>query len=185
MKRYIVSIIAIIGIVSLVFAIACNKENRSNEVQVCNQKQGYSLHELDNSRNIIIQFAVACDNAYKTDSTAFLASCRSNDRSAFLKCIGISQDEYMHMGTILSEEISALAEKNPEMLEALPSPCTDCMSNALTRIGKESSRTSGDLERIAYLDLDYCLFVCGLGCMSMGPAYPECVLACVLICLMI
>ncbi|MDY6372570.1 MAG: hypothetical protein SPL12_09805 [Bacteroidales bacterium] len=185
MKKSIIIAAMAVAVITLGIITACSKENRSNEAQIGNQKQGNTLLALDKSREIIIDFAVACDNAFKTDSAAFMASCNSSDRGAFLKCIGISQEEYDQMGIILSEEILTLAEENPEMLEALPSPCTDCISNSLPRIGKETARTSGDLERVAHLDMSYCLFVCGLSCMSMGPAYPECVLACMLICLIL
>lgn len=143
-----------------------------------------NYHIFDRSHEIILCLTKACDDAYKQDSVEFLNICKSNDYDAFLSCIGISEELHLQMGELMMYEVQAFAEENPELVKEADSPCHDCAMYALPRIGDAVSNHSGNLEQIAYLSLDHCLFVCGLGCTSVPAAYPECVLACMAFCLL-
>ena len=147
---------------------------------------------LDRSIEYISDIFNSCVKAYQKDSLEFLKICEANDHSAFLKCIGISEEQNLKMGENMRYEVEKFAKEHPELVKEADSPCHSCNKTALSRIANGTQMLAEQPARLAvfdnveaHLDLRHCAFVCGLGCVEAGPAYPECLAACMIICLAI
>ena len=133
---------AILTIGATVF-VGCSKEDSSRTNENTFIPLPKSATASDQFANAIIAYYNACDNAYLTNSSAFLDACNNENVATFLNVTGISDE-------LLDTYKTSALQKLEEFMNDHPNHsfdntiCASCSTNALSQIGEFVSQSSGN-----------------------------------------
>lgn len=174
MKKVILAVAALVLTASAVVFTACEKEETSKLAQNATVHSSSKKGEtnLQQLRSALVAYYSACDNAYISDSVAFLKACDSDDTISFMKQTGITKNQMMALEHLWQEELAAFLEENPDFKDD-ESPCYGCISNAMSNLGNVVSATSGHTAALVPLvivgDDHGRLMMCALRCSVVPP----------------
>jgi len=191
MKKIILSVtgtLLLMAVISLTM-VSCNKEEIEKNNSELNSPTS-SITEVDFSsyyeaaETLAQQFWTACDMAYQKTPEAFVQACKNNDFKTFQQLTNLDSDYFEQFKAVLLQAQTEIEADYPGIsMRYQESPCTECVENALPRIGHFVDTLQGNsAANVEKLNNRDCWFVCSLSCMATMELYIPCVLSCVKIC---
>lgn len=172
-----------------IMVASCNKEdiNKTNPEQPSASPSVFSVDfgaYYQEADILAAEFWGACDAAYQKHPKEFMAACQRNDFAEFQRLTNLDADYFKHFKDVLLKAQQDIEADHPGItLQYSESPCSECATSALPRVGAVVDTLQGNSAVVMdKLDNSECWFVCSLSCMATMELYVPCVLACVKIC---
>ncbi len=176
----------LIGAGVLISVVSCNKGSET----ISTENEVYKLENINfdeyfkEAKPFELAFWEACDKAYQTDPERFTEVCESNDFEQFKKITQLNTEYFDQFKEVLLEAQAHVEADYPGIIKQYQeSPCNECATQSLQRIGKIVEETKGccasKAESLTYKE---CIFICSMACMTTLELYVPCVIACVKIC---
>ena len=174
--------------ISIIVA-SCNKEDieKTNSEQLSAASPASSVDfgsYYQEAEKLSVEFWEACDAAYQKHQQEFLSACQRNDFAEFQRITNLDAAYFEHFKDVLLKAQQDIETDHPGItLQYRESPCSDCIVNALPRVGNVVDSLQGQSAVVMdKLNKRDCWFICSLSCMATMELYVPCVLACVKIC---